>query len=489
MGNRIAKHVYDELGVLQHSTFYVRDAQGNVMAVYEQEVTVPEGEGPPATPSITYHLTERHIYGSARLGMDRTVVEMAPTTIQAYPLEPTIPATEESERYLGRKYYELTNHLGNVLTVITDEKRMVLNGSNYSHYESVVVSVTDYSPFGVSLTGRTFTTTEGYRYSYQAQEHDDEMKGKFNSFNFSFRMHDSRLGKFLSLDPLLKTYPWNSPYAFSLNRVIDAIELEGLELMDADDARLSVVNGLILLKVENFSESWQDRFKSQVSGQDHLGNPTIGAARDIGVFGIGNRSTGEFQHPDYNSQVIRAIYEAHKEKLPLSGEMQGTPNYNEWFSLRASPAVINPTNNSRAKGGPDVVMSGPSNGKAFARGWLAVNAIVFVRDQMAAYSRWDDVVDLKTSQKALNTISLVIGDAMKTNFIPKEHQNLHDISIIMNLILDGTGNEPLINIGSDGQPSGVNTRSLKLQEIANDTMKKYSFIFKTGGFNPDKKEK
>lgn len=37
------------------------------------------------------------------------------------------------------------------------------------------------------------------------------------------------MGRFLSLDPLSKYYPWNSPYAFSENRVIDAIELEGLE--------------------------------------------------------------------------------------------------------------------------------------------------------------------------------------------------------------------------------------------------------------------
>ena len=42
-------------------------------------------------------------------------------------------------------------------------------------------------------------------------------------------MHDPRLGRFLSIDPLAPDYPWNSPYAFSENRVIDAIELEGLE--------------------------------------------------------------------------------------------------------------------------------------------------------------------------------------------------------------------------------------------------------------------
>jgi hypothetical protein len=42
-------------------------------------------------------------------------------------------------------------------------------------------------------------------------------------------MHDPRLGRFLSLDPLSKMYPHNSPYAFAENRVIDGVELEGLE--------------------------------------------------------------------------------------------------------------------------------------------------------------------------------------------------------------------------------------------------------------------
>jgi hypothetical protein len=39
----------------------------------------------------------------------------------------------------------------------------------------------------------------------------------------------------LSLDPLAPDYPWNSPYAFSENRVIDCIELEGLEIFYAAD--------------------------------------------------------------------------------------------------------------------------------------------------------------------------------------------------------------------------------------------------------------
>jgi hypothetical protein len=42
-------------------------------------------------------------------------------------------------------------------------------------------------------------------------------------------MHDPRIGRFFAVDPLEKYYPYNSPFAFSENRAIDLVELEGLE--------------------------------------------------------------------------------------------------------------------------------------------------------------------------------------------------------------------------------------------------------------------
>ena len=72
-------------------------------------------------------------------------------------------------------------------------------------------------------------SSPSYRYGFQGQEKDDEVKGSGNSLNYKFRMHDPRVGRFLSIDPLAKNYPWNSSYAFSENRVIDGMDLEGLE--------------------------------------------------------------------------------------------------------------------------------------------------------------------------------------------------------------------------------------------------------------------
>ena len=47
--------------------------------------------------------------------------------------------------------------------------------------------------------------------------------------NYTFRMHDPRIGRFFAVDPLEKDYPHNSPYSFSENNVIAYCELEGAE--------------------------------------------------------------------------------------------------------------------------------------------------------------------------------------------------------------------------------------------------------------------
>jgi RHS repeat-associated protein len=87
------------------------------------------------------------------------------------------------------------------------------------------------------LVPNRFESVEDYKYGFQGQEKDDEIKGEGNSLNYTFRMHDPRAGRFLSLDPLISQFPWNSPYSFSENNVIQFIELEGLEKATTEDKR------------------------------------------------------------------------------------------------------------------------------------------------------------------------------------------------------------------------------------------------------------
>ena len=125
----------------------------------------------------------------------------------------------------GAKRYELKNHLGNVQSVITDKR--ILNSLNNS-YTADVVSTNDYYGFGMAMPGRSYNGGE-HRYGFQGQEMDNEIKGTGNSVNYKYRMHDPRIGRFFAVDPLAAEYAYNSPYAFSENRVVDGVELEGLE--------------------------------------------------------------------------------------------------------------------------------------------------------------------------------------------------------------------------------------------------------------------
>ena len=75
-------------------------------------------------------------------------------------------------------------------------------------------------------------SSNSYRYGFQGQEKDDELKGEGNSLNYTFRMHDPRVGRFFAVDPLTSKYPHYTPYSFSGNKVIRFVELEGLEEAD-----------------------------------------------------------------------------------------------------------------------------------------------------------------------------------------------------------------------------------------------------------------
>ncbi len=72
-------------------------------------------------------------------------------------------------------------------------------------------------------------SSNSYRYGFQGQEKDDEIKGEGNSLNYEYRMHDPRVGRFFAVDPLFKEYPELTPYQYASNSTIALKEIEGLE--------------------------------------------------------------------------------------------------------------------------------------------------------------------------------------------------------------------------------------------------------------------
>ncbi|MCC5923311.1 MAG: hypothetical protein JJT77_05970 [Crocinitomicaceae bacterium] len=78
-----------------------------------------------STNEFDYSPTERNIYGSSRLGRNSHKVDMLYST-------PYNAVTYVA----GEKFYELSNHLGNVLTVISDIKYPVEDNGYVDYFEA-----------------------------------------------------------------------------------------------------------------------------------------------------------------------------------------------------------------------------------------------------------------------------------------------------------------------------------------------------------------
>ncbi len=135
-GNRINKQV--ENNGLVTNTHYVRDAQGNVLGVYEYKANTAG--------ALTHsEWTEQHLYGSSRLGMLTPKWDISNhLDNDAYQ-----PNAEDHTQDIGKRIYELTNHLGNVMATVSDKRIGHDNGSGtIDYFEADVVSANDYYPSG-----------------------------------------------------------------------------------------------------------------------------------------------------------------------------------------------------------------------------------------------------------------------------------------------------------------------------------------------------
>lgn len=196
---------------------YVRDAQGNILSV----ISLPY-EG---AETVLVEKIDHHIYGSDRLGTDKRELG----TVADYS-----PYIGEHRR---QKNYALKNHLGNVLTTVSDQKLFDPNGAadnSQGHYVAQAVTISDYYPFGHQIADRSMSTNFGgakHRYGFndKEQDSDGEWGSSTTAYDYGFRIYNPGIARFLSVDPLRKSYPELTPYQFASNSPIANIDLDGLE--------------------------------------------------------------------------------------------------------------------------------------------------------------------------------------------------------------------------------------------------------------------
>jgi YD repeat-containing protein len=269
-GNRIGKTVGST------STWYVRDAQGNILATYSGE---------------NMALQEQDMYGSSRLG-----------------IIPNPAALSETSQYLdhlgsgtlftftrGKKLFELTNHLGNVLATVSDKKfGTPTTGipSQISYYSADVKSAQDYYPFGMEMPGRQFNSS-GYSYGFNGQMKSLDIGN--NLYTAQFWEYDSRSGRRWNLDPkptfgISEYSTFNgSPIWFSDILGDTSIKTPGGGMMDIGDFKFETFSGTIQQVGNKKIQPAKGALKSFTVTGENVDNKS---ARFVAVF---DKESGDFQ--------------------------------------------------------------------------------------------------------------------------------------------------------------------------------------------------
>ena len=174
-GQRLFKKKFDQTtGILTDVQYYVRDVNGSLMGIINQDMIN----------SVTS--VDLAIYGSSQLGFYNTTGQ-------------------------GSYRYQLTDHLGNL--------RASINRTKVNN-DVQLLSMQDYYPFGSLMPGRSISPSTFYKLGYQSQPEDEETG--FNAFEL--RLYDARIGGWLSPDPYNQHF---SPYMAMSNNPMSFIDPDG----------------------------------------------------------------------------------------------------------------------------------------------------------------------------------------------------------------------------------------------------------------------
>jgi RHS repeat-associated protein len=269
MGNRICKIVKPRAGagILSQDnwtyTYYLRDASGNVIAVYDRDF---ERDIPGGTYTDELAVKEEHLYGSSRVGI-RSIDELTATTTYTYSstagngvlvgtyvgMNSVAASTTNWSHELKRKSYELSNHLGNVLVTVSDARTANNSGGAITTFNAVVESADDYYVFGSTMVGRS--VSGNYRYSFNGKEKEGEIEE--GDVDFGARIYDSKLGRWKSVDPCAKKYPHLSPYHGIGNNPICFVDVKGrvVVLYDKTGAKVATISSAGIVIEEGMENS------------------------------------------------------------------------------------------------------------------------------------------------------------------------------------------------------------------------------------------
>ena len=143
--------------------------------------------------------------------------------------------------------------------------------------------------YATTHTTSPLNAFSAYRFHFNGQEADNEVYDEGNALDFGARIYDSRLGKWLSVDPLEKEFPDLSPYCAMGNNPIFLVDKDGRKIVVYSKKDQKTVlkminskalgvfafdkNGELYLKspkgdASKYSKYYQDRLVEAINDED-----------------------------------------------------------------------------------------------------------------------------------------------------------------------------------------------------------------------------
>jgi RHS repeat-associated protein len=154
----------------------------------------------------------------------------------------------------------------------------------------------------------------GYSYGFNGMEKDDEVKGEGISYTTFFRLLDPRVGRWLSLDPLMAKFPYEAPYVAFHNNPIFYTDPGG------DDPPEELFKKISKVSNASMRKSWNSSFISKETKKG-----TVTKVKEIGGTIIQKVSGDNIEYQVINTKVSRQsdMYVPDYSNVPSGWEVAG----------------------------------------------------------------------------------------------------------------------------------------------------------------------
>ena len=296
--------------------------------------------------------------------------------------------------------------------------------------------------------GRTYSAGNQYRYGFNGKENDRDINE--GGQDYGLRIYDTRIARFLSVDPLAKAYASWSPYPFAMNRPVDGVDMDGLEYVSANKVRIKFRNGVVSLKFENLHTVTQNSIKAAYSCHDQFGNvipntegqctwhpcpgnPDGCIGMDLTLGYVNFESPTEKQEPA--SILDNGINGATKPTTEDVGTIPQGIEKNKTGPRRGLP-------DGRVKPRDPTTSAGPGGAKALAGIQVVIMGIELGADLYVKNRLGDDESKVNSNINQFKKAAADVNYALSNGLIPREYQTSEYISDIVNVVLSG---ESIIN--------------------------------------------